>query len=152
VQIQKPALSWVTDGLHFESRRFDGLTFPNTARLVLLAHYLFQSTLIQYVAMPIALHVAHYLSRTVSDEAFDITVRWTAITVAVVCAYWYGRIEVSTIPQGRKRWLFYVGTPAMHACVIPELVSLAFNAVWCGDATARQRNARVMEAARVSSS
>ena len=103
----------------------------------------------QYRAMPIALHVTHYLSRIVSDEAFDITVRWTAITVAVVCPYWCGRNEVTTIPQGRKGWLFYVGTPAILACVIPELVPLAFLAVWCGDATARQRNARVTEAARV---
>ncbi len=102
--------------------------------------------------MPIALHAAHYLSRTFSDKAFDITVRWTAITVAVVCAYWYGRIEVTTIPQGRKRWLFYVGTPAMLACVFPEAVPLAFLAGWCGDETARQRKAKVMVAARVLSS
>jgi len=99
--------------------------------------------------MPIALlHVVHYFSRIISDEGLDITGRWEAITVTLVCVYWYGRIQVSTIPRGLKRWFFYIGTLAMLAWVIPEAVPLAFFALWYGDATARRRQAKIMEAAR----
>ena len=99
--------------------------------------------------MPIALlNVVHYLSRIISDEALDLTGRWPAITVIVVCVYWYGRIQVSTIPRGRKRWLYYIGTLAMLAWGLPEAVPLAFFALWYGDATARRRQAKIMEAAR----
>jgi len=106
--------------------------------------------------MPIALlHVVHYLSRIISDEALDIAGRWPEITVIVVCVYWYGRIQLSTIPRGWKRSLFYVGTVAMLAWVFPESVPLAFLALWYGDATARQRQAKkaeIMREARVLSS
>ena len=104
--------------------------------------------------MPIALlHVVHYLylSRILSDEALKITGRWPEITVTVVCVYWYGRIQVSTIPRGWKRWLSYIGTLAMLAWGLPEAVPLAFFALWYGDATARRRQvkkAKIMEAAR----
>jgi hypothetical protein len=99
--------------------------------------------------MPIALlHVVHYFSRIISDEALKITGRWPEITVTVVCVYWYGRIQVSTIPRGWKRWLSYIGTLAMLAWVFPESVPLAFFALWYGDATARRRQAKIMEAAR----
>ncbi len=99
--------------------------------------------------MPIALlNVVHYLSRIISDEALDLTGRWPAITVIVVCVYWYGRIQVSTIPRGRKRWLYYIGTLAMLAWGLPEAVPLAFFALWYGDATARRRQAKIMETAR----
>src|SRR5712692_2498029 len=99
--------------------------------------------------MPIALlNVVHYLSRIISDEALDLTGRWPAITVIVVCVYWYGRIQVSTIPRGRKRWLYYIGTLAMLAWGVPEAVPLAFFALWYGDATARRRQAKIMETAR----
>jgi hypothetical protein len=106
--------------------------------------------------MPIALlNVVHYFSRIISDEALDITGRWPEITVIVVCVYWYGRIQVSTIPQGWKRWLSYVGTVAMLAWVFPESAPLAFLALWYGDATARRRQAKkakMMRAACVLSS
>jgi hypothetical protein len=99
--------------------------------------------------MPIALlHVVHYLSRIISDEALDITGRWAAITVIVVCVYCYGRIQVSTVPRGWKRWLFYLGTLAMLAWGLPGAVPLAFFALWYGDASARRRQAKIMEAAR----
>jgi len=99
--------------------------------------------------MPIALlHVVHYFSRIISDEALEMTERWPEITVIVVCVYWYGRIQLSTIPRGRKRSLFYVGTVAMLAWVFPESIPLAFFALWYGDATTRKRNTMIMEAAR----
>jgi hypothetical protein len=99
------------------------------------------------------LHVAHHLSRIISDEALDVTMRGAVITMAVVSVYWYSRIQVSTIPQGWKRWLFYVMMLARLACVFPEVVSLAFLAEWCGDQMARkERQAKIMEAARAISS
>jgi len=99
--------------------------------------------------MPIALlHVVHYFSRIISDEALVITGRWPEITVIVVCVYWYGRIQVSTVPRGWKRSLSYIGTLAMLAWVFPGVVPLAFFALWYGDATARRRQAKIMEAAR----
>ena len=99
--------------------------------------------------MPIALlHVVHYFSRIISDEALVITGRWAEITVIVVCVYWYGRIQVSTVPPGWKRWLFYIGTLVMLAWVLPGAVPLAFFALWYGDATARRRQAKIMEAVR----
>ena len=103
--------------------------------------------------MPIALLlVVHYFSRIISDEALDISRGWPAITVTVVCAYWYGRIQLSTVPRCRKRWLFYIGMLAMLAWVFPESVPLAFLALWYGDATARRRKAKkaeIMREARV---
>ncbi len=106
--------------------------------------------------MPIALlHVVHYFSHIISDEAVKITGRWEEITVIVGCVYWYGRIQVSTIPQGWKRWLSYVGTLAMLAWAFPESVPLAFLALWYGDATARRRQAnkaKIMREACVLSS
>ena len=106
--------------------------------------------------MPIALlHVVHYLSRIISDEALEMTGRWPEITVTVACVYWYGRIQVSTLPQGWKRWLSYLGTPAMLAWVFPVSVPLAFLALWYGDATTRRRQAKkaeIMREARVLSS
>jgi hypothetical protein len=99
--------------------------------------------------MPIGLlHAFHYLSRSISEEALDITGRWAAITATIVCVYWYGRIQVSMIPRGWKRWLYYIGTLAMLAWVFPVAVPLAFFALWYGDATARQRQAKIMEATR----
>jgi hypothetical protein len=106
--------------------------------------------------MPIALlHVVHYFSRIISDEALVITGRWPEITVIVVCVYWYGRIQVSTVPRGWKRSLSYIGTLAMLAWVFPGAVPLAFFALWYGDATGRQRQAKkakMMRAACVLSS
>src|SRR5712692_4526470 len=106
--------------------------------------------------MPIALlHVVHNFSRIISDEALKITGRWPEITVIVGCVYWYGRIQLSTIPRGRKRWLYYIGTLAMLAWGLPEAVPLAFFALWYGDATARRRQAKkaeIMREARVLSS
>ena len=99
--------------------------------------------------MPIALlHVVHYFSRIISDEALEITGRWPAITVIVFCVYWYGRIQVSTLPRGWKRWFFYIGMLGMLAWGLPGAVPLAFFALWYGDATARRRQAKIMEAAR----
>jgi hypothetical protein len=94
------------------------------------------------------LHIINRLSRIIANEALAINGRWAAITVLVVCVYWYGRIQVSTIPRGWKRWLFYIGTLAMLAWMFPEAVPLAFLALWYGDATARRRQAKIMEAAR----
>jgi hypothetical protein len=106
--------------------------------------------------MPIALlHVVHYFSHIISDEAPNITGRWAAITVIVACVYWYGRIQVSTVPRGWKRWLSYIGTLAMLAWGVPEAAPLAFFALWYGDAIARRRQAKkakIMRAARVLSS
>ncbi len=106
--------------------------------------------------MPIALlQVVHYFSRIISDEALEITGRWAEITVIVVCVYWYGRIQVSTVPRGWKRWLSYIGMLGMLAWGLPEAVPLAFFALWYGDATARQRQAKkakIMEAVRALSS
>jgi hypothetical protein len=99
--------------------------------------------------MPIALlHVVHNFSRIISDEALKITSRWPEMTVIVGCVYWYGRIQVSTVPRGLKRWLFYIGTLAMLAWGLPGAVPLAFFALWYGDASARRRQAKIMEAAR----
>ena len=97
------------------------------------------------------LHIVHRLSRIISDEALNISGRWAAITVIVVCVYWYGRIQVSTLPRGWKRWFFYIGMLGMLAWMFPEAVPLAFFALWYGDATARQRRAKkakILEAAR----
>jgi hypothetical protein len=103
--------------------------------------------------MPTAsLHVVHYFSRMISDEAHDITGRWPAITVIVFCVYWYGRIQVSTLPRGWKRWSFYIGMLVMLAWMFPKAAPLAFFALWYGDATTRKHNAMIMEAARVLSS
>jgi hypothetical protein len=103
--------------------------------------------------MPIALlQVVHYLSPIISDEALEITGRWPEITVIVVFVYSYGRIQVSTTPRGWKGWLFYIGTLAMLAWVLPESVPLAFFALWYGDATARRRQAKIMAAVRYFSS
>ena len=100
--------------------------------------------------MPIALlHVVHYFSRIISDEAHGIAGRWAAITVIVFCVYWYGRIQVSTMPRGWKRWLFYIGTLGMLTWMFPQAVPLAFFALWYGDATTRKLNAMIMEATRV---
>ncbi len=101
------------------------------------------------------LHIVHRLSRIISDEALNISGRWAAITVIVVCVYWYGRIQVSTLPRGWKRWFFYIGMLGMLAWVFPESVPLAFFALWYGDATARRRQAKkaeIMRGARVLSS
>ena len=98
--------------------------------------------------MPIALlHVVNYFSRIISDEALEITGRWAAITVIVFCVYWYGRIQVSTLPRGWKRWFFYIGMLGMLAWMFPEAVPFAFFALWYGDATTRKYNAMIMEAA-----
>ena len=101
------------------------------------------------------LHIVHRLSRIISDEVVNITGKWAAITVIVVCVYWYGRIQVSTVPRGWKRSLSYIGTLAMLAWVFPGAVPLAFFALWYGDATGRQRQAKkakIMEAVRALSS
>ena len=101
------------------------------------------------------LHIVHRLSRIISDEVVNITGKWAAITVIVFCVYWYGRIQVSTVPRGGKRWLFYIGTLAVLAWGLPGAVPLAFFALWYGDATARRRQAKqakIMEAVRALSS
>ena len=99
--------------------------------------------------MPIAsLHVVHYFSRIISNEAHDVAGRWAAITVIVFCVYWYGRIQVSTLPRGWKRWFSYIGMLGMLGWMFPEAVPLAFFALWYGDATTRKHKAMVMEAVR----
>ena len=94
------------------------------------------------------LNVVHYLNRMISDESLHITGRWAAIAVIVFCVYWYGRIQVSKLPRGWKRWSFYIGMLGMLAWMFPEAVPLAFFALWYGDATTRKHNAMIMEAAR----
>ena len=101
------------------------------------------------------LPIVHRLSRIISDEAHDITGRWAAITVIAFCVYWYGRIQVSTLPRGWKRRFFYIGMLGMLAWVFPEAGPPAFLALWYGDATARRRKAKkaeIMREARVLSS
>jgi hypothetical protein len=97
-------------------------------------------------------NVVHYLSRIISDEALHITGRWASITVIVFCVYWYGRIQVSTLPRGWKRWSFYIWMLGMLAWMFPEAVPLAFFALWYGDATTRKHTESIMEATRVLSS
>jgi hypothetical protein len=94
------------------------------------------------------LHIVNRLSRIIADEALAINGRWAAITVIVFCVYWYGRIQVSTVPRGWKRWSFYIGMLGVLAWMFPEAVPLAFLAMWYGDATARRRQAKIMEVAR----
>jgi hypothetical protein len=96
----------------------------------------------------VLVNLVHDLSRIISDEALHISGRWAAITVIVICVYWYGRIQVSTTPRGWKRWSFYIGMLGMLAWMFPEAVPLAFFALWYGDATTRKHNAMIMDAAR----
>jgi len=96
-------------------------------------------------------NVVHYLNRMISDESLHITGRWAAIAVIVFCVYWYGRIQVSKLPRGWKRWSFYIGMLGMLAWMFPEAAPLAFFALWYGDATTRKHNAMIMEVARYSS-
>jgi hypothetical protein len=98
------------------------------------------------------LHIVHRLSRIIADEALDITGRWAAITVIVFCVYWYGRIQVSTVPPGWKRWSFYIWMLGMLAWMFPETVPFAFCALWHGDASTRKHKAILMELTRALSS
>jgi hypothetical protein len=97
--------------------------------------------------MPIVfLHIAHYLSRIVSDAAFEITLRWSVLTLTLVSAYWHGHYVVSTGALRWRRWLYYGGTMAIPACLFPEAVPIIFLAMRIGDAAGRKHNAAIKEA------